>query len=85
MALQDFQVGPAAYPDGAAVTKSDTTADPAGPFAGLVVTVEGTLKITTLRGTDLTFAAVVVGQYIPYMVQRVWSTGSTSTTLGCKV
>jgi hypothetical protein len=70
------------YDDLRAVTPSDTAKDPAGPFMGLVVTVAGTLKLTTRAGTTLELAAVVVGQEIKTMVQRVWSTGTSATVAG---
>lgn len=69
------------YDDAVAVTKSDTVDDPAGPFAGLLVSVAGTLKVTTVRNTTIAFV-VVAGQTVPFPVARVWSTGSASTVFG---
>lgn len=65
-----------------AVTASDATNDPAGPFSGLIVTGAGTLKITTMMNDTVTLAAVVVGQYIPIVTKRVWSTGTSATVIG---
>lgn len=72
------------YDDLVAVTPSDATADPKGAFASLLVTAPGSLKITTRAGTDISLAAVVVGQVIEVAVQRVWSTGTSATVLGYK-
>ena len=41
------------YSGSAAVTKSDTVADPAGPFAGLLMTAVGTLKVTLTDGQSI--------------------------------
>ena len=71
------------YTDAVAVTVSDTTADPAGPFASLLCTVAGTLKISTIRQPNSSVSLVVVaGQVIPIVTQRVWSTGTSSTVVG---
>lgn len=70
------------YDDARTVTLSDVTNDPLGPFAGLLVTVAGTLKITTVQNHDATFAAVVVGQIVPVATLRVWATGTSATVLG---
>lgn len=64
-----------------AVTKADTGTDPAGPFAGLLVTVAGTLKITTVKG-DTVSLVVIAGQEIHTPVSLVWSTGSAATVFG---
>ena len=71
------------YEDAAAVTASDTAADPAGPFASLLVSVAGTLKIHTLVGTDVAFS-VIAGQEVHIATQRVWSTGTSATVVGLK-
>lgn len=70
------------YDDMKDVTKSDTVDDPAGPFAALLVTAAGTLKVTTRRGTVIALAAVVVGERIECPVSRVWSTGTGATVIG---
>jgi hypothetical protein len=74
------------YDDLVAVTVSDTTADPAGPFACLLVTAAGTLKISTVAHptSSVTLAGTVVGQQINTPIQRVWSTGTSATALGYK-
>jgi hypothetical protein len=70
------------YESAAAVTKSDTTDDPAGTFAGLLVTATGTLKFRTIRGQDVTLSTTTVGQIIPIATRFVWSTGTSATVLG---
>ena len=61
------------YDDALAATPSDTVADPAGPFAGLLVTATGTLKFRTIRGHDVTLSTTTVGQILPIACVRVWS------------
>lgn len=72
------------YEDAVAVTKSDTVADPAGPFAGLLVTATGALKFTTIQGGTVTLSTTTVGQIIPIATGRVWATGTSATALGLK-
>lgn len=69
------------YDQAVTVTKSDSTDDPKGPFAGLFVGVAGTLKFTTMNGVDVS-TTVVAGQTVPIVVKRVWSTGTASTVYG---
>jgi hypothetical protein len=64
------------------VTLSDTAIDPAGPFAGLIVTATGTLKFRDLRGGDTTLSSTTEGQIIPIAVARVWNTGTSATVRG---
>ena len=71
------------YSGSAAVTKSDTVDDPAGPFAGLVMTAVGTLKVTLVDGSTLTFGTeTVINKEFHYQVKRVWSTGTGATVVG---
>lgn len=70
------------YDGTGSVTVSDTTGDPAGPFAGLIVTATGTLKFRDMRGGDTTLSATTVGQIIPIACSRVWSTGTSATVRG---
>lgn len=71
------------YEDAIAVTASDTTTDPAGPFAGLLVTATGNVKFTTQRGSTVALTSVAANTVLPFVVARVWSTGTTATVLGC--
>jgi hypothetical protein len=64
-----------------AVTKSDTTADPAGPFAGLYTGAGGDIKVTTVRGQSVTLAGTAAGITIAIACTRVWSTGTTPTNV----
>jgi len=69
--------------DGAkAITKSDTVNDPAGPFAGLLVTVIGNVAFVTTSGDTVTLTAVAANTVIPFATKRVDSTGTTATVLG---
>jgi len=70
------------YEDAVTVTLSDTVADPAGPFAGLLVTNAGTVKVTTIRGTTQSLGTWAAGSEIHIAVSRVWSTGTGATVLG---
>lgn len=63
-----------------AVTLSDTTADPNGPFTELVVGGAGTVKVHTVGGADVSYTAVA-GQRIQLQVSRVWSTGTAATAI----
>ena len=71
------------YYGSAAVTKSDSTADAAGPFAGLLMTAVGTLKVTLVDGSVITFGTeTVINKIFPYAVKMVWSTGTGATVVG---
>ena len=73
------------YEYAAAVTKSDTLADPKGPFAGLLVDTAGILKLTPLNGPDAGGSItlnVVAGEYVRFPVQRVWSGTTTAVVFG---
>lgn len=68
------------FPGGAvAVTPSDTVnlANPSVIYVG----VTGNVKVTTAQGDEVTFTAVPAGAVIPVQVLRVWSTGTTATTM----
>jgi len=41
----------------------------------------GNVKVTTAQGDDTTFVGLQAGQVIPVQVIRVWSTGTTATSL----
>ena len=73
------------YDYAVAVTKSDTAADPQGPFAGLLVDTGGVLKCTPLngpnQGSSITIN-VVAGQYIRFPIQRVWNSTTTGVYFG---
>lgn len=68
-----------AWKGGAAVTVSDATKDPNGPFAGLVATsAAGVTKVTTIDGSTC-LIYLSLGIPFPMGVARVWSTGTSAT------
>jgi hypothetical protein len=69
------------YEGGAAITASDTLADPAGPFAGVFTGAGGTIKLTNVRGQTLTFTNLPAGIILPVATQRVWSSTTTATNV----
>ena len=71
------------YEGGATVTTANSGSDPAGPFAGLLVTGTGTLKLTLLGGYIVTLSAVPpVGSILPLATLLVWTTGTSATVVG---
>ena len=64
-----------------AVTASDATADPSGPFRALWVGGAGTVKLNTLENNDVSFVGVPAGTILPVGCTRVWSTGTTATSI----
>ena len=67
------------YEGGAAVTQSDTTVDPNGPWAALEATTgAGSCKVTMLNGDVLTMY-LPQGLIKPTAVKQVWSTGTGAT------
>jgi hypothetical protein len=73
-------IGAVTYEGAAAVTPSDTTADPGGPFAGLqATTAAGLAKVQTLGSNDAVTVYLVLGVILPLAVTRVWSTGTAAT------
>jgi hypothetical protein len=73
------------YEGGVAVTASDTTDDPAGPFAALWIGAAGSgaLKVTMINGDVVTLAGVTASGNRPLTlaVKRVWSTGTNVTSI----
>ncbi len=69
------------YEKGAAVSQSDTLADPAGPFAGIFTGSGGTIKLTTIQGDVLTLASVAAGIILPIATRNVWTTVTGATGL----
>lgn len=64
--------------DAETVTKSDSTT-----FNPSVIYIGGTgdIKVTTTQGTDVTFPSVPAGFVLPVQVIKVWSTGTTATSM----
>lgn len=64
--------------------KSDTVDFPYGARS-LYIGVTGNVKVTTIDGSVLTFVGVQAGSILPVQVARLWSAGTTSTSvLGLK-
>lgn len=63
----------------AAITVSDTIADPNGPFRKLWVGATGAVKLTMLDGSIAVFPGVPVGIF-EMACTMVWSTGTTVAT-----
>lgn len=69
------------YDDAIAVTPSDTTDDPAGPFAGLQCTgTAGLAKIITGAGRTATIF-LPQGICTPIAARRVFTTGTAATSI----
>tara|TARA_R110000850_G_scaffold79746_1_gene171774 strand:- start:150 stop:428 length:279 start_codon:yes stop_codon:yes gene_type:complete len=49
--------------------------------AAVTIGGSGDIKVTTVRGTTLTFTNRPAGTDLPYKVRRVWATGTTATGL----
>ena len=69
------------HPTAFSVTPSDTDADPSGPFAALWVGGAGNVKVHTKGGQDVTYIGVPAGSYLAVECSRVWSTGTTATSI----
>lgn len=65
--------------DAASITPSDTINLP--QVSVVFVGVSGNVKVTTAQGSDVTFTGVNAGTVLPVQVRRVWSTGTTATSL----
>ena len=65
--------------DASAVTPNDSTnlSQPSVIYVG----GGGNVKVTTAQGTAVTFTGVLGGTVLPVQVIRVWSTGTTATSL----
>ena len=65
-----------------AVTKSDGTADPGGPFrAFLVDGSAGIIKFTDIAGNAVTLNNCAVGVIYPIGLSRVWNSVTTATDI----
>ena len=63
-----------------AVTGNDST-DLTNATRGLYVGGAGDVKVTTIGGSTVTFAAVPGGSVLPVRVARVFATGTTATNM----
>lgn len=68
------------FPGGAETfTNSDTVNLPSPSV--IYVGGAGNVKVTTAQGDEVTFVGLQAGAVIPVQVIRVWSTGTTATSL----
>ncbi|CAB4123800.1 hypothetical protein UFOVP48_85 [uncultured Caudovirales phage] len=68
------------FPGGAVTfTQSDTVNLPTPSV--IYVGVTGDVKVTTAQGDNAVFVAVPAGQVIPVQVIRVWTTGTTASSM----
>ena len=66
------------YEGSIAVTASDTTDDPNGPFAGIHTGAGGDIKIRDITGADTILYSCAAGVIMPTACKRVWSTGTAT-------
>jgi hypothetical protein len=70
------------YEDGASITVSDSTPDPAGPFAGFMCGgTAGTAVVVTVVGTVLNLGTINAGVIYPIAIKQVHATNTTATGL----
>jgi hypothetical protein len=62
--------------DAAAVTPSDAGN---AKFCGFCCSVSGDIKVTTSKGSTVTFVGWPAGAIVPLAITRVWSAGTTAT------
>ena len=68
------------YEDAIAVTASDSTNDPAGPFVGFFTGSGGTIRFATYKtGRDVTMTNLPAGVIVPVPIRRVYSSTTTAT------
>lgn len=66
------------YEGSVAVTASDSTDDPNGPFAAFHTGAGGNIKVRDIYGNDTQFYACAAGVIMPLAIRRVWSTGTAT-------
>lgn len=71
------------YPGGARAVTPSNSANLPYPSVIYVGSVSGgtAVKVTTAQGDEVTFSGLVAGNVIPVQVIRVWSTGTTASSL----
>jgi hypothetical protein len=73
------------YEGAFAVTTSDTTDDPHGPFAALYVGAAGAVSVVMVNGQSVTLPGVPAGTTLRIAVKRVNTTGTTVATPGTNI
>ena len=61
------------------ITPADS--DLALEIRAFYVGVTGNVKVTAQNGTTATFVAVPAGQWMPVTCTRIWSTGTTASSI----
>jgi len=71
------------FPGGAAPVSPSNSTNLEYPSVIYVGSISGgtSVKVTTAQGDEVTFAGVVAGSALPVQVIRVWSTGTTASSL----
>ena len=64
-----------------AVTVTPADSNLSYDIRGFYVGATGDVRVTTINGNDVTFVAVPAGQIMPISCQRIWSTGTTATSI----
>ena len=65
-----------------AVTKSDSTADPSGPFRAILIDgTAGAVKFTDIAGNAITLNNLQQGVIYPICFSRVWSAVTAATDI----
>lgn len=62
-----------------AITPADS--DLLQPYRCIYVGTGGDIKVTTTGGSTVTFTSVPGGAVLPVSVSRVWSTGTTASSI----
>ena len=68
------------FPGGATTFTNSNTVNLPTPSV-IYVGVTGDVKVTTAQGDDAVFVGVPAGSVIPVQVIRVWSTGTTASSM----
>lgn len=75
LALQAFDAFSIPTGSDSANVEADVTNNPNGyKFCTLWSGAGGTIKVTTIQGTDITFTNIPAGYTLPVVVKRVWAT-----------
>lgn len=72
-------LGSVSYQTAKAVTVSDSTPDPEGPFDGFYTGSGGNITVITVEGDTTEFAGTAAGIVIPCQIKQVKETGTAAT------